>query len=146
MAKINCEDRNPRNKVDLSNIKKIAAKTLKSLKKGRAEVNIVFVTNPEIRAMNRRYLGADRATDVLAFDGVCEGVFGMKNFLGDIVISTDQVLKNAKEFGTEFRGETALCVIHGILHLLGYRDGTKGEKGVMRKMEGELLEKVGKLA
>lgn len=146
MARVNCEDKNPRNKVDLSNIRKIASRTLKNLRKGRSEVNIVFVTNPKIRAMNRRYLGADRATDVLAFDGACEGRAGMKYFLGDIVISTDQVLKNAKEFGTGFRGETALCVIHGILHLLGYRDGTKGEKAVMRKMEGELLEKVGKLA
>ena len=67
MTKVNCENQNPKRAVDLSKIKKVADLVLSQLGKKKAEVNIVFVSNQKIRALHRRYLGIDTATDVLAF-------------------------------------------------------------------------------
>ena len=64
---VNCENRNRRRKVDLSKAKKVAETVLKTFGKKDAVVNIVFISNQKIRALNRMYLGKDSSTDVLAF-------------------------------------------------------------------------------
>ncbi len=94
--------------------------------------------------MNRRYLGKDAATDVLAFRQV-EPEPGQEGFLGDIAISSDKAVQNAKEYGTSFDEETALYVIHGILHLTGHEDRTKKGQVRMRKEEDRLFQKIRKV-
>lgn len=132
MARINCENRNRKEKIDLSKVKRIASTVLSRLNRKKAEVNIVFVSNQKIRSMNRRYRGIDEATDVLAFEG------------GDIIISSDQAKQNTKVYNTSFAEETALYVIHGILHLTGHEDRTKKGKARMRRLENELIRKIRK--
>jgi len=144
MAIINTENRNPNRPIDLSKMKKVANKALRRLDLGKSEVNIVFVSNQRIRAMNRRYLGMDISTDVLAFSGG-DTPGGDDGFLGDVVISSDKAQQQAKEYGTSFLQEMALYVIHGILHLAGYEDRTKKGKALMRNMEDELIQKTGKI-
>ena len=134
--RINCENRNSKRRIDLAKMKKVAGKALRTLKKGDAELNIVFFSSQKIRAMNRRYLGKDASTDVIAFQSE-----GRQRFLGDIAISTDKAARNAKEYGTTFAQETALYVIHGILHLAGYDDLRKKDSRVMRRIENELFQK-----
>jgi probable rRNA maturation factor len=134
--KINCENRNSKRRIDLGKIKKAAGKVLRLLKKKDSELNIVFLSNQKIRAINRRYLGKDISTDVIAFPGDIA-----RRFLGDIAVSTDKAAQNAKKYGNSFIEEVALYVIHGILHLTGYDDRGKKDTKAMRRKEDELFQK-----
>jgi probable rRNA maturation factor len=100
MIKINCENQNKKRKVDLIKIKRVVRNTLRKLKRKNAEINIVFLSNQKIRAMNRRYLGKDASTDVIAFsmeDNISRFEGRGPLFLGDIAISTDTAVQNAEE-------------------------------------------------
>ncbi len=149
--RINSENKNRKRKVDLEKIGEIAIVALKALSKNNTEVNIVFVSNQKIRAINRRYLGIDAATDVIAFPPGEEMQGKRKKekgksmgFLGDVAISSDKAYQNAKIYGATFTEEVALYVIHGILHLSGYKDATKNEQARMRRKESEFLQKIRK--
>ena len=144
--RINSENRNLKRKIELSVIDRIAKKTLKKLGTSDAGLDIIFVSDQKIRAFNRKYLGKNKATDVLAFPGEdkTSGRSGNARFLGDIAISTDRAFYNAADYGTAFKEEVALYVIHGILHLLGYDDTTAAKRKKMRKKENELLQEVRK--
>ena len=128
-------------------LKKIADKVLKKERKEKAELSIALVPSKKIEEINRIYRGKDRTTDVLSFPepkSFFKNIKG-KNFqktksLGEIIISPKEVMKNSKRLGTSFDKELALCLIHGILHLLGY-DHEKNKKKAeeMRKKENYYL-------
>lgn len=82
---------------------------------GRREVelNLVLVDDGYIQRLNRQFRGEDRPTDVLAFPGD-------NRFLGEVYISWDRALAQAKEFGVSIAEEVDRLAIHGLLHLLGY--------------------------
>jgi probable rRNA maturation factor len=67
----------------------------------------------------------------------------IKDITGDIIISTDVAIKNAKAYKTPLGHEIVLYVIHGILHLLGYDDHNRKVKHKMQKKEQEILEYLG---
>ena len=122
---------NKKYRLSESFIQRIARDMLVALKAGRViDLDVVFLSNGAIRSFNKRYKHADRATDVLSFDlGPC----------AQILISSDAASKNSKIFDTRFEEEIVLYVIHGILHLHGYDDGTKAEKNRMSKREDRIL-------
>ena len=148
MAEIICENKNPRKPIDLSTVKGMVRKVLILIGKKDFGVNIIFVSNQRIRALNRKYLGKDNATDVIAFrqddlpvGGKCES-----NFLGDIAISSDKAVQNAAEYGVSFKEEIALYVIHGTLHLIGHEDVTRRGRAKMKKEENEIFKKIGTIS
>jgi probable rRNA maturation factor len=147
---IRLENLNPKRKVDLSSLKVSASMAARHVWKGRAEVNIVLVSNQKIRALNRRYLGEDRATDVMAFPcGKSEKFMRFKlsprsAFRGDIAISSDKAVENAKIYGTSILDELKRYVIHGVLHLAGFEDHSRADRDIMRRKEDEILEKTKK--
>lgn len=96
-------------------------------------VNFLFVTDSEIRKYNRRYLRRDDATDVIAFEMKEEGI------LGDVLISTDTARRQAKEQEHSVLTETTILAIHGVLHLLGYRDKRKKDRERMWRKTNALL-------
>lgn len=136
-VKVFSRNLNKKRRINLAGIDKAAVRAMRLLGIKNGEINIVFVGNPEIRALNRRYLGEDVSTDVLAFPGSDE-------LHGDIAISTDTAASNAKVYGEAFKRETARYVIHGILHLAGYLDETAKGRKKMREKEDELLGKIEK--
>ena len=113
-----------------------------------ASLSIVFVTRQRITALNNRFLRRHYATDVLAFDlrefqpnaSRIPKEAKRKTISGDIIISTDAAIKNARIYGTGIAHELVLYIIHGILHLLGYGDYKQKDVRKMRKKEIELLE------
>ena len=115
-------------KIDTSSLDAIA----KSL--SDRDIELILTDDIQIQALNRRYRGHDRATDVLSFP--IEGNL-ITQPLGSIVISLNHVYKNANEYGHLPKEELALLFIHGMLHILGY-DHEKDD-GQMREIEAKLI-------
>ena len=109
----------------------------------QARLSLVFVNDFEIRRLHRRYLGQDSPTDVLAFEGARGLLFSPSRIpdLGEVVISVETARRWAPEFGNRWDEELFLYLIHGILHLKGYRDSTVREKLKMQRKEKEILKK-----
>lgn len=87
--------------------------------KNDGRVDVSLVNDRTIRRLNRSFRRKDKPTDVLAFR------YGEKGILGDVVISKDTALRNAKRYGVSYRRELKRLVIHGVLHVLGYDHGRK---------------------
>ncbi len=90
-----------------------------------AQVSVTFCTNAYIRALNSKFRGVDKHTDVLSFPMYEDGDFDMSEcisgaMLGDIVISVDRAKEQAEELGNSFVREVCFLAIHSTLHLLGY--------------------------
>ena len=90
------------------------------------DVSFIFCSDNYLLEVNKKYLTHDYYTDIITFDYV-EGEL----ISGDIFISTDRVIENAKEFSTTMENELNRILIHGILHLLGYKDKIKKDKELM---------------
>lgn len=115
-----------------------------------AEVSVSFVSNNEIRKLNKLYRDKDMSTDVLSFpltgdDGTAEinqetGAV----LLGDVVISLETAVKQAANYGHSLEREIGFLTIHSMLHLLGYDHETSQlDQRIMREKEESVLEKLG---
>ena len=106
-----------------------------------ANLSIVFVTDSEIKHLNYLYRKRNKPTDVLSFS-MQEGrrLKGDSSILGDVVISVDRARKQARKFGSTFKREIFLYIIHGVLHLLGYDDEKPSSRRRMQRKEAEILE------
>ncbi len=127
--------------------------------RGDAELSILFVDEDAIAELNKRFLGKDGPTDVLAFpidDDVYEGgrlpdslgpagpaddiePSDLPTLLGDIVVCPSVARRNAPEHAGTYDDELALLVVHGILHLLGMDHAEDEEAQAMERREQELL-------
>lgn len=97
-------------------------------------LNYVFCDDDYIIETNRQYLQHDYYTDIITFD------YTEKNEIsGDLVVSLDTVRSNAEKLGVDFNGELCRVIIHGILHLCGYKDKTDEEEKKMRALEDHHL-------
>ncbi len=108
---------------------------------GDYEVSVSFVTNEEIRELNRDYRNVDSETDVLSFpmgDEMFEGTI----ILGDIVLSTERIIEQANDFGHSLEREMLYLTVHSMLHLLGYDHMNAEEKETMRKKEKEVMKEL----
>ena len=107
---------------------------------GDFEVSVSFVTNEEIKELNREYRNVDSETDVLSFPMNEE--FDGVNILGDIVISTQKIIEQANDFNHSLEREMCYLTVHSMLHLLGYDHMNKEEKNKMRAKEKEIMKKL----
>ncbi len=114
-----------------------------------AEVSVSFISNKEIRNLNKVYRNKDKETDVLSFplmtDGkpeeIDENDFVM---LGDVVISLETAVKQAAMYGHSLEREVGFLTVHSMLHLLGYdHEKSPLEERMMREKEEAVLEKLG---
>lgn len=110
---------------------------------GGTGLSLVITGDPEIREMNRRFLGIDEPTDVLSFpDEAGDFVQGIADeaYLGDIAISVETATRQAETLGHPLADELAHLLVHGILHLCGYDHEQGGESEVrMRAREEHYL-------
>lgn len=112
-------------------LKKWILRCLKKEKKKCAALHITFCDDAFLSRMNLRYLKHTSLTDIITFDySERKGPVS-----GEIFISADRVRENANKYGIPFDTELKRVIIHGVLHLLGYRDKKTGEKKQMRKKE-----------
>lgn len=100
------------------------------------EVNYIFCSDEYLLNINKEYLQHDFYTDVITFPYAEDGIFG------DVFISSERVADNARMIGVSFEDELLRVMLHGVLHLAGYRDETDEEEALMREKENTYLEKV----
>ncbi|WP_101772730.1 rRNA maturation RNase YbeY [Peptostreptococcus faecalis] len=148
------DDRQEYIKIDESIIDKIKVVIVECLKsEGYSDdydVSLSFVTNDEIREINRDYRNIDKVTDVLSFPLLSEDETGLEyeieyeeTSLGDIVISIERAYEQAKEYDHSLEREICFLVCHSMFHLLGYDHMESEEKDIMRKKEEGVLTKLG---
>lgn len=101
-----------------------------------SELNYIFCSDTYLLAMNQQYLNHDTYTDIITFDNSDIE----KVLVGDIFISVDRVRENAAQFSGNETDELHRVMIHGALHLLGYKDKTKADKSLMTEKENFYLE------
>jgi probable rRNA maturation factor len=105
------------------------------------EVSVSFVSNEEIKNLNRDFRGVDNETDVLSFPIEDDFDIGVM-LLGDIIISTQKTLEQAEDYGHSAKRELAYLTAHSMLHLMGYDHLTDEDKATMRKKEKEIMKKL----
>jgi len=141
-VRVEIADLNGRCRINKRLVERIVRRTAGRLKKFYpVAIEIAFVSDRAMRRFNRIYKKHDRFTDVLSFR-IDAREFGLKNFVGQIIISADRARANAKSFGNAIGRELALYIVHGVLHLAGYNDIRPSDRVRMRMAEKKILEHI----
>ncbi len=98
-----------------------------------ASLNIIVLTDDKIQEINREYLEHDYATDVISFN------IDENPLEGEIYISADTALKQAKEYGVSLSNEIVRLVAHGTLHICGHDDASDEMRQAMHVLENKYL-------
>lgn len=135
----NLQKRIPLSHVSLRKIREAIRICFSSEKlKKPAEITVCFVTDKKIAQMNLKYFGKSAPTDVIAFDISRR----RDSILADIIISADTAVINSRIYKTSPLYEVYLYVIHGVLHILGYRDKTPRQRQMMDKKSADILAQI----
>jgi len=98
------------------------------------EVNYIFCNDEYLHKINLEFLKHDTLTDIITFDNTVG-----KTIYSDIFISIERVEDNAKDFKVTFEEELKRVIIHGVLHLCGYKDKSGTDAALMRSKENEKI-------
>lgn len=107
-------------------------------------VDILVTSNSEMKSLNRRFRGKDKATDVLSFpaaDDEGKQTRVRKQFAGEIAVSAEIAMQSARELGHTTGEEVKILVLHGLLHLRGYDH--ERDDGMMARRENQLRVRLG---
>ena len=105
--------------------------------KSLEEVNLIFCSDEYLLQKNIEFLQHDYYTDIITFD-YCQGDL----IMGDLFISKDRVIDNAETNGVSFEIELNRVIVHGVLHLCGYKDKSVDEEKLMRSKEDFYLDRI----
>lgn len=108
-------------------------KALRGRKVRNATVDVILMSDADVRALNKAYLQHDYETDVITFaleENVVEG---------EIYISIDTARRQAAEYGVTLTNELCRLVVHGILHLCGLDDATEAQRAAMAQLEDRYI-------
>ena len=112
-----------------------------------AELSVTLTDDEHILALNKKFRGIDRATDVLSFafrESDEPEIFGADfEILGDVIISLERAKFQAAEFGHSFLREVIFLEVHGLLHLLGYDHIDDVERREMESEQKFVMDKLG---
>ena len=119
-------------------VRGVLSRAARAAKTPSSEVSVLFCADRRMRALNRRYRGKDRSTDVLAFPA---GDSPGAGFLGDIVISVPYAEREARRRRESGSREIDRLLVHGLLHLMGYDHET--DNGEMDALEARVRRSLG---
>ena len=114
----------------------LICRVLKSERRTRTELSIVFIGDEQMLKLNKTYLHHAYPTDVLSFPLNEQPETKIE---GEVYVNLDQAHRQAQEYGLPICNEVSRLVIHGILHLLGYKDKTARQKQRMSSCENRYL-------
>ena len=140
MSKISVQS--PQEIVPIENgrLREIARAVLEGENVKDHEISLVFVDNPTIHRLNKRYLKHDEPTDVLSFP---YSAANARKLEGELIVGVEIAKEQAGERGHDVQAELALYVIHGLLHLCGYDDKSADAEKEMRARERHYLLQMG---
>ncbi|GAA4273254.1 rRNA maturation RNase YbeY [Aquimarina gracilis] len=107
---------------------------INSENKDEGHINYIFCDDEYLLKINQDFLNHDTYTDIISFDNTIGN-----ELHGDIFISYERVVENAKEFGVDVYEELKRVMVHGVLHFCGYKDKTKEEEMIMRRKEDQKM-------
>ena len=110
--------------------------TIKEEEKQLEEISYIFCTDDYLLKINQEHLDHDTYTDIITFDYTEDGIIS-----SEIYISVDRVRENAKNLGVGALDEIHRVIIHGVLHLCGYKDKSDLQSQEMRGKENYYLGK-----
>lgn len=117
-----------------SELKNWIKSVIEKEKRVLGNLNYTFVSDEALLKINIEYLKHNTYTDIITFNYNED-----KKVSGDIFISVDRVKENAEKFEVSFEEELYRVIIHGVLHLCGYKDKTKSDSDLMRRKENQSL-------
>lgn len=97
-------------------------------------LNYIFCSDEYLHKMNVEYLNHDTYTDIITFDYSEETIIS-----GDMFISVERVAENASKYNSKELDELHRVMVHGLLHLCGYKDKSSDDQEIMRKKEDYCL-------
>ena len=120
-------------------------------------IELLFVSDTEIRRLNRETRGVDKVTDVLSYptlDGICgrairkkEHPYGLDEdgrlTLGSVVVCRERAKQQSEEYGHSYKRELHYLFVHGVMHCLGYDHIEEQDKNAMRQAEEKVLAAMG---
>jgi probable rRNA maturation factor len=106
------------------------------------EISILLTNDKEIRELNKKYRNIDKPTNVLSFSITSDAIVNELRMIGDIVISKEKILIEAKDQNKTFNDHLAHIVIHGFLHLLDFTHDSNEDSIIMETKEVELLKMI----
>lgn len=109
-------------------------RTIERNNKQLGEISYIFCSDEQLLEINKEFLNHDYYTDIITFDYSEADIVS-----GDLFISIDRIKDNAKTLDVSYQEELHRVIIHGILHLLGFKDKTDEESQNMRLLENECL-------
>jgi rRNA maturation RNase YbeY len=118
-------------------IRQFLDKVIRDENKIPGDLVFIIADDETVQKINREFLKHDYYTDVIAFDKSEDGIVS-----GEVFISIDTVRVNAREYKCRLQEELVRVMIHGLLHLCGYRDGSVEERKKMFEIQEEKVAQV----
>ncbi|XMB72568.1 rRNA maturation RNase YbeY [Mycoplasmatota bacterium WC30] len=100
----------------------------------KAIISVILVDNPTIHELNKQYRNIDKPTDVLSFENDSD-IYE----IGDVFISIDKVIEQAKDLDHSFEYELAFLSVHGFLHCLGYDHIEDSDEIEMTRKQNKIM-------
>ena|ERR1051326_2401192 len=114
-------------------VSKFLLSVIKKEKKKAGNINFIFCSDKFLLTLNKKFLKHNTLTDIITFQ------YPSERLSAEIFISIPRVKENAKKFNVNFENELNRVMIHGVLHLCGYKDKNKKEKFQIREKENLYL-------
>jgi probable rRNA maturation factor len=135
MINLSVSTTNDTYRYNYDSIKKLCGLVLDSSNYESITMNIIFTNDKDLSKMKREYFNEDVLTDVL--------VFPMQNDIlldSEVYISYERAMESSKEFGVSLNNELVRLIVHGLLHLLGYKDDNDKSKKIMFNKQEAIVE------
>jgi probable rRNA maturation factor len=129
-----CDDINP------TQLQRLARRVLRHFNSPRVAATVAVVDDKTMKSMHRNFLGKAKITDVMSFD-LSEPVEKSKFY--EIIINIEQARRQAAKRGHSVQAETALYLVHGLLHQLGFDDLDESQARRMHRQEDKILKDAG---
>ncbi len=120
--------------LDKENLVSWIGKVILSEEKSEGEINYIFCDDEYLLKINQDFLDHDTYTDIISFDNTMGD-----ELHGDIFISYERVVDNAKKYSVSIESELRRVMVHGVLHFCGYKDKGDDDARLMRQKEDEKL-------
>ena len=128
--------------VDKQELNTIATVVFNFLGIDHTDMTIVIIDDEKMQSLNKQFRKIDRTTDVLSFSSEESDPDNGRPYLGDVIISYPQVLRQAEQYDQTVDSELMLVLIHGILHLLNFNHDNLKDKIIMESLQKKIIEKV----